>query len=304
MMKTIRFEGQVAVVTGAGGGLGRVYAIELAKRGAKVVVNDLGGARDGSGQGAAGPADQVVEEIRSLGGEAISNYDNVATSSGGKNITRTAVETFGRLDILVNNAGILRDKSFIKMETEHWQAVMDVHINGAYYVTQPAFKVMRENEYGRIVFTTSAAGLYGNFGQANYAAAKMALVGLMNTLKIEGRKYDIKVNTVAPLAASRLTEDIMPPDMFEKMKPEFVAPLVLILCSNECPDTGSIFNAGMGHFSRAAIITGPSVKLGDSNQPPTVEMIKENWEKIKDLNGGIELDEINSAIVRLMTPAE
>jgi NAD(P)-dependent dehydrogenase (short-subunit alcohol dehydrogenase family) len=225
--KEIRFDDQVAVITGAGGGLGRVYALELAKRGAKIVVNDLGGSRDGSGGGSSTPAEKVVAEIKALGGEAVANYDNVATPEGGENIIKTAVDAFGKIDILINNAGILRDKSFIKMEPDNWKAVLDVHLAGAYHVSRPAFKVMRENGFGRIIMTTSAAGLYGNFGQTNYSSAKMGLVGLMNTLKLEGKKYNIKVNTVAPIAASRLTEDIMPPELFGKMKPEFVSPLVL-----------------------------------------------------------------------------
>ena len=216
---SLRYDDRVAIVTGAGAGLGRIYAIELARRGAKVVVNDLGGARDGTGDGTAAPADQVVAEIKALGGEAVANYDNVATADGGENIVKAAVEAFGRLDILINNAGILRDKSFLKMEPENWQAVMDVHLNGAYFVTRPAMAAMKPNGYGRIVMTTSAAGLYGNFGQTNYSAAKTGLVGLANALKLEGAKHNIKVNTVAPIAASRLTEDVMPPDLFEKSKP-------------------------------------------------------------------------------------
>ena len=210
------------MITGAGGGLGRIYALELAKRGAKVVVNDLGGARDGSGKGSSTPAQKVVEEIKAFGGTAVANYDNVASAEGGEKIIQSAIDAFGTVDILINNAGILRDKSFVKMEPENWKSVLDVHLNGAYNVSKPAFKVMREKGYGRIIMTTSAAGLYGNFGQTNYSSAKMGLVGLMNTLKLEGKKYNVLVNTVAPIAASRLTEDIMPPDLFEKMKPEFV----------------------------------------------------------------------------------
>ena len=292
----IRFDGQVAVITGAGGGLGRVYALELAKRGAKVVVNDLGGARDGSGGGSATPAQKVVEEINAFGGEAVANYDNVATPEGGENIIKTAVDTFGKVDILINNAGILRDKSFVKMTSENWQAVLDVHLNGAYHVSRPAFKIMRENGFGRIVMTTSAAGLYGNFGQTNYSSAKMGLVGLMNTLKLEGKKYDIKVNTVAPIAASRLTEDIMPPELFEKMKPEFVSPLVLLLCSKECQENGNIYNAGMGFFNRVAVVTGPGTTVGDGENPPDIETVVDNLDAISSLKNGKVYFELNEQV--------
>jgi 3-hydroxy-3-methylglutaryl CoA synthase/NAD(P)-dependent dehydrogenase (short-subunit alcohol dehydrogenase family)/putative sterol carrier protein len=298
----IRFDDRVAVVTGAGAGLGEAYALELARRGAKVVVNDLGGARDGSGQGSASPADKVVDQIKALGGEAVANYDNVATPEGGERIVQTALDTYGRLDILINNAGILRDKSFIKMEPENWKAVMDVHLNGAYHVTRPAMVVMKENGYGRIVMTTSAAGLYGNFGQTNYSAAKMALVGLMNTLKLEGSKYNIKVNTIAPIAASRLTEDVMPPELFEKSRPEFVVPMVMYLCDENCQESGAIFNSGMGYFNRAAIYTGPTVQLGDPDNPPTPEQIHENWSKINTMDGAKEMEDANTAIMALITP--
>ncbi len=301
-MDKINFDGRVAIVTGAGAGLGRVYALELAKRGAKVVVNDYGGARDGSGEGSATPADKVVAEIKAAGGEAVANYDNVATEQGGQNIVKTAVDAFGRVDILINNAGILRDKSFLKMEPENWKAVQDVHLHGAYHVTRPAMAVMRENGYGRIVMTTSAAGLYGNFGQTNYSAAKMALVGLMNTLKLEGKKYNIKVNTIAPIAASRLTEDVMPPDLFAKCKPEFVAPMVMCLCSDSCEVSGAIFNAGMGYFNRAAVHTGQTTQPGDAQNPPTPEQIHENWKKINSLEGAKEIEDANAAIFDLISP--
>lgn len=303
-MDRIRFEERVAIVTGAGAGLGRVYALELAKRGAKVVVNDLGGARDGSGQGSASPAEKVVAEIKRLGGQAVANFDNVATAAGGENIVKTAMDAFGRVDILLNNAGILRDKSFVKMEPENWQAVLDVHLNGAFHVTRPAMAVMKENAYGRIVMTTSAAGLYGNFGQTNYSAAKMALVGLMQTLKLEGKKYGIRVNTIAPIAASRLTEDVMPPDLFEKSKPEHVAPLVMYLCSEKCKESGAILNSGMGYFNRAAVVTGPTVQLGDPDHPPTPEQIHENWKKINSLDGARELEDANAAIFALIAPSD
>jgi NAD(P)-dependent dehydrogenase (short-subunit alcohol dehydrogenase family)/putative sterol carrier protein len=293
----IRFDDHVAIITGAGAGLGRTYALELGKRGAKVVVNDFGGARDGSGAGAAGPADLVVEEIRKLGGQAVANYDNVATPEGGANIVKTAVDTFGKVDILINNAGILRDKGILKMEPENWDAVLKVHLYGAYNVTKPAFAVMKENGYGRIIITTSAAGLYGNFGQTNYSAAKLGLVGFMNTLKLEGAKYGIKVNTVAPLAASRLTEDVLPPDMLAKMKPEYVAPIVLYLCSKECQDTGRIYNAGAGYYNRAAIMTSTGVVVGGGKKVPSVEDVSASWSKIMDLKGAMEYSQANDLIM-------
>jgi len=214
------------------------------------------------------------------------------------------IKKFGRIDVLINNAGILRDKSFIKMEPDNWKAVMDVHLSGAYNVTRPAFSAMKENGFGRIVMTTSAAGLYGNFGQTNYSAAKMALVGLMNTLRLEGKKYDIKVNTVAPLAASRLTEDVMPPELFEKSKPEFVSPMVLYLCSEECRESGAIFNSGMGYYNRAAIMTGPGIKLGEAGNPPTPEQISENWDKINLMEGAKEIEDANSAVFALVAPPD
>ena len=299
----IRFDGRVAVITGAGGGLGRAYALELATRGAKVVVNDFGGARDGEGQGSASPADQVVREIKNLGGEAVASYDSVATPEGGENIIKTALDTFGRVDILINNAGILRDKGILKMEPENWKVVLDVHLNGAYHVTRPAFAAMREKGYGRIIMTTSAAGLYGNFGQTNYSAAKMGLVGFMNTLKLEGGKYNIKVNTVAPIAASRLTADILPPDLLDKMKPEFVAPMVLYLCSEACPVSGKIYNAGMGFYNRAAVMTSPGMVIGDGQSVPTVEDVSDNWEKILSLKNAREYEQLNDLVLGDMLTA-
>ncbi len=292
----IRFDGKVAVVTGAGAGLGRIYALELAKRGAKVVVNDLGGARDGSGEASTSPADKVVGEIRALGGEAISSYDSVATPQGGEAIINRALEAFGRVDILINNAGILRDRTLAKMEPHEWQGIMSVHLSGAYNVSRPAFLTMRENGYGRIIVTTSAAGLYGNFGQTNYSAAKMGLVGFMNTLKLEGEKYDVKVNAVAPIAATRLTEDVLPPDMFARLKPEFVAPLVLYLCSDRCAETGMIFNAGMGCFNRAALVTGPGAVVGDGQKPPTPEEIGRQWDAVNSLGERAEFHNLTEAL--------
>jgi NAD(P)-dependent dehydrogenase (short-subunit alcohol dehydrogenase family)/putative sterol carrier protein/acyl dehydratase len=281
----IRFDGEVAIVTGGGAGLGRSYALELAKRGAKVVVNDLGGARDGSGAGSASAADRVVEEIRALGGEAVASHDSVATAEGGEAIVRKAVETFGRVDIVINNAGILRDRSLLKMAPEDWHGVLSVHLNGAYNVTRPAFAKMREQGYGRVVMTTSAAGLFGNFGQANYGAAKMGLVGLMNTLKLEGEKYGVKVNTVAPIAGTRLTEDVIPPEIFERLKPEFVTPIVLYLCSRQCPVSGEIYDAGAGHYGRVAVMAGRGTNIGDGTAVPTPEEVREHMEAISSMDG-------------------
>jgi NAD(P)-dependent dehydrogenase (short-subunit alcohol dehydrogenase family)/acyl dehydratase/putative sterol carrier protein len=304
----IRFDGRVAIVTGAGAGLGRIYALELAKRGAKVVVNDLGGARDGSGDGSKGPADRVVDEIKALGGKALANYDSVATVEGGEHIVESAMDAFGTVDIVINNAGILRDKSFLKMEPENWQIVMDVHLNGAYNVSRPAFAVMKEKGYGRILMTTSAAGLYGNFGQTNYTAAKMGLVGLMNTLKLEGEKYNIRVNTIAPVATSRLTDDILPPDFLDKLKPELVAPMALYLVSEQCPVSGNIYNVGMGCFNRAAIVTGPGAVVGIGGEIPTPEQLQGQREKIISLKKGKEYQNVTEQIGDLLAafsqPAE
>jgi len=297
---SIRFDNRTAVITGAGGGLGRAYALELARRGAKVVVNDLGGARDGSGRTTAA-ADRVVEEIRAAGGQAVASYDSVSTPEGGENIVHAALAAFGSVDILINNAGILRDKSFLKLEIENWQAVVAVHLDGAFHVTRPAFREMKQKGYGRIILTTSAAGLYGNFGQANYAAAKMALVGLMNTLKLEGLKYDILVNAVAPMAGTRMTADILPAEVFDKMKPELVAPLVLYLCSADCRETGGIYNAGMGFFNRAAVLTGPGIGLGTDERPPTVEQVRDHWDRINTLEGARSINDAPAATMALVS---
>lgn len=282
-MAKLDFTGRVAVITGAGAGLGRCYALELAKRGAKIVINDLGGSRDGVGSNDSA-ANKVVEEIKAMGGEAVPNHDNVATADGGQNIIKTAIDAFGKVDILINNAGILRDKTFTKMEEENWDSVMNVHLKGAFNVSKPAFENMKNNGFGRIVMTTSGAGLFGNFGQSNYASAKMGLVGLTNVLKIEGAKYNVKVNVLAPVAASRLTEDVLPPELFQKLKPDFVAPAVLYLCSDKCTDSGMIINAALGYFSRSAILTGPGAILSDGKTVPTPEDVMENWAKITSLD--------------------
>ena len=251
------------------------------------------------GGGSASAADQVVDEIVAAGGEAVASYDSVSTVEGGQAIVDKAVEAFGRVDIVVNNAGILRDKSLVKMDPSDWQAVLAVHLDGAYNVTQPAFKLMKAQGYGRIVMTTSAAGLFGNFGQTNYSAAKMALVGFMNTLKLEGRKYDVKVNTVAPIATTRLTEDILPPDMQAKMQPEHVSPLVLYYAWEGCEETGQIVNAGAGFFSRAALVTSPGTVVG-GGEIPTVEDIAASWDDIVDMDGADEVDDTMAFITTMM----
>jgi NAD(P)-dependent dehydrogenase (short-subunit alcohol dehydrogenase family) len=252
----IDYEGRVAVVTGAGGGLGRSHALLLASRGAKVVVNDLGGSRDGSGAGSE-MADQVVQEIVDAGGEAVANYDSVATWDGGAAVVQTAIDTWGRVDVVVNNAGILRDVSFAKMEEAQLDLVLKVHLYGGFHVTKAAWPHMREANYGRVINTTSGSGLYGNFGQSNYSAAKLGLVGLTRTLALEGQKYGITANVIAPVAASRMTEDIMPPQLLEVLQPENVSPLVGYLASESCTETGRIFSVGGGYIARVAIVEGP-----------------------------------------------
>ena len=243
---------RVIVVTGAGGGLGREYAMTLAKEGASVVVNDLGGARDGTGAGSA-MADQVVAEIKAAGGRAVANYDSVADAAGAANIVKTALDEFGAIHGVVSNAGILRDGTFHKMTDEAWDSVLQVHLYGGYNVIRAAWPHFREQSYGRIVVATSTSGLFGNFGQANYSAAKLGLVGLINTLAQEGAKYNIKSNAVAPIAATRMTEDIMPAEILEKLTPEYVAPVVAYLCTEEVPDSASVFIVGGGKVQRAAL---------------------------------------------------
>jgi NAD(P)-dependent dehydrogenase (short-subunit alcohol dehydrogenase family) len=298
VMESISFDGRVAIVTGAGAGLGKTYALELAQRGAKVVVNDLGGARDGSGSGTTA-ADAVVDEIKSAGGEAVANYDSVATVEGGENIVKTAVDNFGKVDILINNAGILRDKSLLKLEEMEWDLVLDVHLKGAFCVSKPAFKIMKENQFGRIINTTSGAGLYGNFGQANYASAKMGLIGLMHSLSVEGAKYNIKCNALAPVALSRLTEDIMPPEMKAKLQPEFVTPLVVYLVSEENQETNGIYNCGAGWYSKSAIVCDFGIKLGNG-KPASVEDIRDSWPKINKIDEAEQLTTVNDTFPIMM----
>ncbi len=281
---SIDFKGRVAIVTGAGAGLGRIHAIELAKRGAKVVVNDLGSAVDGSG-GSSAAAQAVVEEIKKAGGEAIANGASVSDKKGAESIVQDAVKAFGTVDILINNAGILRDKSFTKGSIEDFELVVNVHLLGSVYVTKAAWPIMNEKGYGRIVMTTSSSGLYGNFGQSNYGAAKLGLIGLMNTLKIEGEKKNVKVNAIAPIAATRMTEGLgIPEEFFKRLKPELVTPAVLYLCSEQAP-TGLIIEAGAGHYSKVAILEAKGAKLGDNVKPEDIEA---NIAKITDMTNADE----------------
>lgn len=285
----IRFDGQVAIVTGAGNGLGRSHALELAKRGAKVVVNDLGGSKDGSGSSEA--ALQVVDEIIAAGGEAIANGANVTDYAAVEAMVAQAKEAWGRVDILINNAGILRDKSFVKGELKDFELVMDVHLMGTVNCTKAVWETMREQNYGRIVVTTSSSGLYGNFGQTNYGSAKMAVVGLMNTLVIEGAKNNIYVNALAPCAATRMTEGLFPEEAWDMLKPEYVTPGVIALVAENAPNR-TILAAGAGTFATAVWYETDGVNLGLDDL--TAEKVVENWAAISDtsnqkvMNNGAE----------------
>jgi NAD(P)-dependent dehydrogenase (short-subunit alcohol dehydrogenase family) len=271
---------KVVIVTGAGGGLGRAYARFLADNGALVVVNDLGSARDGSGSGT-NMADSVVDEIRSAGGKALADYSSVATTEGAESTVATAIEQFGAVHGVVNNAGILRDCAFHKMVDENWDAVLQVHLYGGYNVTRAAWPYLREQRFGRVVVATSTSGLYGNFGQANYGAAKLGLVGLINTLAIEGAKYGITANAVAPLAATRMTADIAPQEVLDKLDPAHVAPAVGYLMSEQNQDSGSVFVVGGGLVQRVAQFQNDGVTFGP---PPTLEEISNRWREISDMS--------------------
>ena len=283
-MAAIDFDGRVAVITGAGGGLGRSHALLLASRGAKVVVNDLGGARDGTGTDAS-MADQVVAEIVDAGGEAVANHDGVHTWEGGEAIVQAAIDAFGQVDIVINNAGILRDVSFAKLAPEQLEAVVQVHLLGAFHVTRAAWPHLRERSYGRVISTTSGSGLYGNFGQSNYSAAKLGLVGLTRTLAIEGTKYGITANAIAPVARSRMTEDIMPPALLERLEPEYVSPLVAYLASEACTDTGRVFSVGGGYMARVALLEGEGATFDDV---PSPEDVADAWSRIEEVGPGAQ----------------
>jgi len=276
------FDGKVAIITGAGGGLGRQHALLLASRGALVVVNDLGGALDGSGSDK-GAAQKVVDEIVALGGVAVADTNSVSTPEGGAAIVKSAVDAYGRVDIVINNAGILRDKSFHNLTPDLMNPVFDVHLKGAFHVTQPAFVLMREQGYGRIISTSSAAGVFGNFGQANYGAAKMGLVGFMRVLAVEGAKYNIKANAIAPLALTRMTESLFSGAMAEKLQPELISPIVAFLAHEDCPVSGEVYSVGGGRVARVFIGETP----GYFNANLTMEDVRNNFEQIRNEDGYI-----------------
>ncbi|AAK24064.1 SDR family NAD(P)-dependent oxidoreductase [Caulobacter vibrioides] len=280
-MADIRFDGKVAIVTGAGGGLGRQHALELARRGAKVVVNDLGGSMDGSG-GSSEAAQKVVDEIKALGGEAIANGSSVTDDAGVALMIKQAMDTWGRIDILIANAGILRDKTLTKMELADFELVMQVHVFGTFKPIKAVWDIMKAQNYGRIVVTTSSSGMYGNFGQSNYGAAKMAVLGLMNTLKLEGAKNDVKINAISPVAATRMTEGLMPPEVLAKLAPEYVTPGVVYLCSDEAP-TGAILTAGAGAFALSRIYETEGVYLGEGGL--SAEEVRDSWGQITAEDG-------------------
>lgn len=278
---TIRFDSRVAIVTGSGVGLGRSHALLLASRGAKVVVNDPGGAVDGTG-GAAAVADRVVAEIKAAGGEAVANYASVADEKSAQNIVDTAMNTWGRVDILVNNAGVLRDKAFNNMTMADYEFVNAVHHFGTVFCTRAAWPIMRKQQYGRIVVTTSGSGTVGNFGQANYGAAKMAVNGLINVLRHEGAKYNIRCNAISPSALTRMTESLLPPDIGPWMKPELVSPMVAWLCSEECDQNGEIMAATAGGYARVQYFVTEGVQF-DPAEPVTIEMVADSIDRIRDL---------------------
>jgi NAD(P)-dependent dehydrogenase (short-subunit alcohol dehydrogenase family) len=279
MTDALGFDGKVAIITGAGGGLGREHALMMASRGALVVVNDLGGAIDGTGSDK-GAAERVVDEITAAGGEAAPDTNSVATTEGGAAIVQTALDAFGRVDIVVNNAGILRDKSFHNMTPDLWDPVMDVHLNGAYHVTAAAWPHLREQSYGRVISTASGAGIFGNFGQANYGAAKMGLVGFTRVLAVEGAKYNIKANAIAPVAKTRMTEDLLGP-IGDKLEPRYVAPIVTYLAHESCEATGRIFSVAGGRVAEIFIGEGP----GYTDPDLSPESISANWDAVTNQDG-------------------
>ena len=294
-MSDIRFDDKVVIVTGAGGGIGRAHALLFAKHGAKVVVNDLGGSTQGEGSNS-DAALKVVEEIKAAGGTAVANPDNVID---GEKIVQCAMDNFGRVDVVVNNAGILRDKSFAKMTDADWDLVYRVHVEGAYKVTHTAWPYMKDSNFGRVIFTASTSGIYGNFGQANYGMAKLGLYGLTRTLAIEGRKNNIFVNAIAPTGGTRMTEGLFPAGAFDKLKPELVSPLVAFLCSDECKETGSLFEVGGGWMSK--VRWERSLGIGfNPDEGFTPEDVAANFDKLCDFEGAVHPKDNIEALRELM----
>lgn len=295
MSEAIRFEDKVVIVTGAGGGLGRAHALLFAKHGARVVVNDLGGSAHGEGANASA-ADRVVAEIRAAGGTAVANHDSV--TDGGK-IVQHALDAFGRIDVVVNNAGILRDKSFVKMEDADWDLVYKVHVEGAYKVTHAAWPHLREQNFGRVIFTASTSGIYGNFGQSNYGMAKLGLYGLTRTLAIEGRKNNVLVNAIAPTGGTRMTEGLIPPQVFDQLKPELVSPLVVFLGSAQCQDTGGLYEVGGGWIGKVRW----ERSLGAGFDPQagfSPDDVAASWKQIGDFEGAVHPDDNVTALREMM----
>ncbi|CAL8330718.1 unnamed protein product [Arctogadus glacialis] len=297
MSVPLTFDGKVVLVTGAGGGLGREYALAFGQRGASVVVNDLGGNAKGEGKNSAA-ADKVVEEIKAKGGKAVANYDSV---EDGEKLIQSALDAFGRIDIVINNAGILRDRSFSRLSELDWDLLQRVHLKGSFNVTRAAWNHMKEQKFGRIIMTASAAGLYGNFGQANYSAAKLGLLGLSNTLAIEGRKLNIHCNTIAPIANSRLTQNIMPADILENLKPEYVSPLVLWLCHEQCEETGALFEVGAGWMGKLRWERSPGHVLLRKNHPMSPEAVRDQWDNICDFKDASHPATISESLMSMLS---
>ncbi|MCH2557634.1 MAG: SDR family oxidoreductase [Alcanivorax sp.] len=296
---SINFEGRVAIVTGAGNGLGKCHALELARLGAKVVVNDFGGARDGSG-GSSEAAEKVVAEITAAGGEAMADGADVANREQVQAMVRSVMDKWGRIDVLINNAGILRDKSFVKMSDDEWDKVVAVHLTGSANCSRAVWPIMRDQGYGRIVMTTSTSGLYGNFGQANYGAAKMAVAGLMNTLCLEGGKYDIKINCVAPTAATRMTEDLMPKEVLALLEPSEITPAVLFLASDQAPNRRIVL-AGAGCYAMARLMESDGIYLEEGERTP--DAIAVHFDQLGDMSNAKEMQNGGDHVSKILTKA-
>lgn len=295
---SLDFTGKTVIITGAGGGLGRCHALDFARRGANVVVNDLGGSVDGSG-GSSEAAEAVVKEITDNGGTAIANGASVTDDTGVANMIQQTLDAFGRIDVLVNNAGILRDKSFAKMTLEEFQMVLEVHVLGTVKPTHAVFPLMKEQGFGRIMVTSSSSGLYGNFGQSNYGAGKMGVVGFMNTIKLEGEKYNVHINALAPIAATRMTEGLLPDEAFNLLEPHKVTPAVVYMCSDEAP-TGKIICAGAGAFSVAQMVEAEGMFV---SHEPQAEDIAANWDKISDMSNARPLGMGGEQTLKFVTKA-